>query len=356
MVEARSPKRNGPDLLRSLSRRSLLLFAAGLPVLAGACTPAPPSLAANLARRAAGLSPSPGATATVAFDTTPFPFHGTVPGRNKPFMDVDDNGRLGHASLRNGVLWEDQTYSDRRVLLSIPKGFDPRRPAALVVFLHGNEARLDRDVLNRQGVARQLAESNINAVLVAPQFALDAKDSSAGRFWEPGVFALFLKEAGRRLAELYGRPEAAFVFDEAPVILVGYSGGYLPAAAALRYGGAGRRIRGVVLLDALYGEEETFEGFVARRGQGFFVSLYGKSSRSGNEALRRRLAARGIPIGDDSLGEAIPAGGVVFVDAGDAVPHGDFVTAALGGDPLTAVLARLRGFPRSPAAGLVASD
>ncbi len=356
MVKLRSRKRNGPDLLRKLSRRSILLLAAGLPVLAGACTPSPPLLAASAARRTAGLPRSPGATALVTFDTTPFPFHGIAPGRTQAFLDVSDNGRLGHSSLRNGVLWEDQTYSEKRVLLSIPKGFDPRRPSAIVVFLHGNEAQLERDVRDRQGVARQLAQSDMNAVLVAPQFALDAKDSSAGRFWEPGVFAQFLKEAGRRLAVLNGTPDAAFVFDEAPVILVGYSGGYLPAAAALRYGGAGRRIRGVVLLDALYGEQETFESFVAHRGSGVFVSLYGKSSRDGNEALRRRLVARGVPIVDDSLTQAIGPGSVVFVDAGDAVAHGDFVTAALGGDPLTAVLSRLRGFPRDPAGGLLASE
>ena len=356
MVEVRPRATPGSDLVLTLSRRSILLLAAGLPVLAGACTPSPPSLAASLSRRTAGLRPSPGATALVAFDTTPFPFHGTVPGRDKPFMDVDQDGRIGHSSLRNGVLWEDQTYADKRVLLSIPRGFDPRRPSALVVFLHGNEARLDRDVRDRQGVARQLDESGINAVLAAPQFAVDAKDSSAGRFWEPGVFAQFLKEAARRLAELNGTSEAAFVFDEAPVVIVGYSGGYLPAAAALRYGGAGRRLRGVVLLDALYGEDETFESFALHRGPGFFVSLYGKSSRAGNEAMKRRLAARGVPLTDDSVGEAIGPGAVVFVVAGDAVPHGDFVTQALGGDPLTAVLARLRGFPRNPAAGLVASE
>ncbi len=356
MVEVRPRIPQDPDLVLTLSRRSILLLAAGLPVLAGACTPSPPSLAGSLSRRTAGLSPSQGATALVAFDTTPFPFHGTVPGRDKPFMDVDQDGRLGHSSSRNGILWEDQTYADKRVLLSIPEGFDPRRPSALVVFLHGNEARLERDVRDRQGVVRQLDASGINAVLVAPQFALDAKDSSAGRFWEPGTFALFLHEAGRRLAELNGTPQAAFVFDEAPVVIVGYSGGYLPAAAALRYGGAGRRLRGVVLLDALYGEDETFDTFVLHRGSGFFVSLYGKSSRAGNEAMKRRLAARGVPLADDSLGEAIGPGAVVFVDAGDAVPHGDFVTGALGGDPLAAVLARLRGFPRGPAAGLVASE
>ena len=63
-----------------------------------------------------------------------------------------------------------------------------------------------------------------------------------------------------------------------------------------------------------------------------------------------------MPITDDSLNGEIAPGGVVFVDAGDAVAHGDFVTAALGGDPLAGVLGRLRGYPRNPAAGLVASE
>ena len=302
-----------------------------------------------MTRRTKALSPAAdAAVALVGFDTTPFPFHGMAPGRDKPFMDVNDNGRLGHSSLRNGVLWEDQTYNERRVLLSIPKGFDPRRPSAVVVFLHGNEATLERDVRDRQGVARQLALSGINAVLVAPQFALDAKDSSAGRFWEPGVFETFMREASRHLAELYGTPDAAFVFDNAPVILVGYSGGYLPAAAALRYGGAGRRIRGVVLLDALYGEDDTFENFVEHRGPGFFVSLYGQSSRTGNEALRRRLQARDIPITNDSLNQTIAPGAVVFVDAGDGVAHGDFVTSALGGGPACGRFGAVTGLPAQP--------
>ena len=335
-----------------MTRRSLLLSAA-LPAIAG-CTPVVPELAAREAKRAVKLAPSPGALALVDFETTPFPFHGTVPGTGRPFMDVADNGRLGHSSLRNGVLWEDQTYDDRRVLLSIPKGFDPRRPAAMVVFLHGNEARLDRDVRDRQGVPRQVAQSGINAVLVAPQFALDAKDSSAGRFWEPGVFRQFLREAARKLADLYGTRDADFVFDEAPVILVAYSGGYLPAAAALRYGGGGRRIRGVVLLDALYGEDETFARFIAERGTDVFVSVYGKSSRLGNEAMVRRLEARGTMVAA-ILGGAIAPGGVTFLDAGDDVPHVDFVTAALGGDPLAQVLARLRAFPKYPTE-LVASE
>ncbi len=245
--------------------------------------------------------------ALVGFDTTPFPFHGAVPGRDKPFMDVNDNGRLGHSSLRNGVLWEDQTYNERRVLLSIPKGFDPRRPSAVVVFLHGNEATLERDVSDRQGVARQLASRASTPCWwrrnsrSTPRIRAPAASGSRASSRIP-------ERGGRHLAELYGTRDAEFVFDNAPVILVGYSGGYLPAAAALRYGGAGRRIRGVVLLDALYGEDDTFESFVEHRGSGFFVSLYGQSSRAGNEALRRRLQARGVPITNDSLNQTIAPG------------------------------------------------
>ena len=326
-------------------------------MLVAACAREPSLISPKLAQAKLPLRPVESArTGLVAFDTTPFPFHGRAPGASRAFMDVADNGRLGHSSLRNGILWEDQTYSERRVLLSLPSRFDPRKPSAIVVFLHGNEATLERDVVDRQGVPRQLARSGLNAVLVAPQFALDAKDSSAGRFWEPGVFNQFLHEAARRLADLYGTRDAEFVFENAPVILVGYSGGYLPAAAALRYGRAGTRVRGVVLLDALYGEQDTFEAFIAaREGERFFVSLYGKSSKDGNETMLRRLQARGTEVAT-VLGSSIEPGSVTLVDVGDAVAHGDFVTQALNGSPLADILSRIRAFPRRPDSGLLASD
>ena len=122
----------------------------------------------------------------------------------KPFLDVEEGERRGRNAPRGGILWEDATYSDNRVLLSIPRGFDIRKPALIVVYFHGNGATLTRDVRNRQQVPRQIVESGLNAVLVAPQFAVDAADSSAGRFWEPGVFAQFLSEAADRLTRLHG--------------------------------------------------------------------------------------------------------------------------------------------------------
>ncbi len=203
-----------------------------------------------------GLQPLKEAkTQLVAFDASIFPYRSVVPDTNKPFLDARDGGKRGHTSLRGEVYWEQTTYSDRRSLLYLPAGYDPRRPSLIVLFLHGQGATLERDVINRQAVPRQIAESGQNVALVAPQLAVDAADSSAGNFWRPGHFAAYIDEAAERLMRLHGDRRAGAHFNQAPVVVVAYSGGYLSAAYALERGGADHRIKGVILMDALYGDE-----------------------------------------------------------------------------------------------------
>jgi len=119
-------------------------------------------------------------TSLVDFETAPFPYHGTVPASGQPFLNAGTEGHWGHVNFRGNVLWESQTFSDDRVLLHIPPGFDPKRPAVMVVFFHGHGADLAQDVRDRQQVPAQITAAGVNAVLVAPQFAVDAADSSAG--------------------------------------------------------------------------------------------------------------------------------------------------------------------------------
>jgi len=197
-------------------------------------------------------------TELVAFDNSPFPYSGQPPGQDKPFYDLERDGRRGHTSPRGGVYWEDLTYSDRRVLLHIPRGFNPALPALMIVYLHGNMTNLEGVVYRHQQVPRQVSESGLNAVLVAPQFAVNALDSSPGRFYEAGHFRRFVEEAGVRLARLNGDARARAAIESLPVILVAYSGGYAPAAWAVHHGGIGDRLRGVILLDALYAELDKF--------------------------------------------------------------------------------------------------
>ena len=84
-----------------------------------------------------------------------------------------------------------------------------RKPGVIVVFFHGNGATLERDVRDRQLVPQQITDSGVNAVLLAPQMAVDAADSSAGKFWQPGGLKRFMDELADHLARLTGDPNSA---------------------------------------------------------------------------------------------------------------------------------------------------
>ena len=177
---------------RSLGRLAGTLLAASIMGRTGIAKAAAPKGALPATR-----------AALVPFATAPFPYHGIVPEDGSDFFDVQHGDRLGHTAPRGGVYFEDQTYSDNRVLIALPQGFDLRKKAVIVVFFHGNGATLERDVIDRQRVLDQVSQSGLNAVLVAPQFAVDALDSSAGRFWQPGAFAQFIDEADTNMAALW---------------------------------------------------------------------------------------------------------------------------------------------------------
>lgn len=284
----------------------------------------------------------------VDFDASAFPYRGLVPDSNKPFLDRRDGQRRGHTTGRGDVYWEDKAYSDRRSLLYLPKGFDPMRPVLMVVYFHGQGATLERDVAQRQAVPRQVAESGQNIALVAPQLALDATDSSAGNFWRVGHFAKYVDEAAERLMRLYGDRAAGRGFNLAAVVIAAYSGGYHPAAYALERGGANHRIGGVILMDALYGDEPRFAAwFAARRRQAFLLSAYTDSTRAENATLQGLLAKRRIPF-TRSLPRTLSPGTAAFVATGGLDMHVDFMTRAWAPDPLRQALAMIPGYAIAP--------
>ncbi|MPZ30384.1 MAG: alpha/beta hydrolase [Rhodospirillales bacterium] len=336
-----------------VKRRALLLGALLMPTAAHARTTRKPAKrpvkqpAKKAATTTKPLGPQPlkdGRTQLVAFNASAFPYRSVVPGSNKPFLDVRNGKQRGHTSPRGNVYWEHPTYSDRRSLLYLPVGFDPRRPVLMVFYFHGQGATLERDVMVRQAVPRQIAESGQNIALVAPQLAVDAADSSAGNFWKPGHFAAYVDEAAERLMRLYGNRAAGRQLNLAPVVIVAYSGGYLSAAYALDRGGANHRIKGVILMDALYGDEDKYAAWMAaRRRQAFLLSAYTDSTRNENAALQGLLGKKRVPYAKN-LPSALNPGTMAFVSCGGLNMHGDFVTRAWRPDPLKAALAMIPGY------------
>jgi hypothetical protein len=242
-------------------------------------------------------------TTLVSLKSSAFPYFGNNPSSDAPFLNVSKDGRRGHRSYGGRVYWQDQTYNDNRVLMHVPENFDVRKPGVIVVFFHGNGATLERDVRNRQLVPQQISDSGVNAVLLAPQLAVDASDSSAGKFWQPGGLKRFVDESADHLAELYGDPNAAKAFANMPVIIVGYSG----------------------------------------------VSAYTRYTKRHDRELIEMIREKGIAVRDDMDGPLRP-GSVVFVQTPDGVTHRDYVTHAWTDNPVKEVLVKMAAAPARLAA------
>jgi hypothetical protein len=212
------------------------------------------------------------------------------------------------------------------------------------VFFHGNGATLERDVRDRQLVPQQITDSGVNAVLLAPQLAVDAADSSAGKFWEPGGFKRFIDESASHLARLYGDPKSAQAFANMPIVIVGYSGGFLPTAWSLEVGGISNRVRGVFLLDAVYGELDKFASWIEKNRSGFFVSSYTRYTKPRDRELMDMLRSKGITVAENMDGPLRP-GSVVFVQTRDGIRHRDYVTQAWTEHPIREVLVKMAEQP-----------
>jgi hypothetical protein len=283
-------------------------------------------------------------TTLVSMKSSAFPYYGSNPRSEAPFLNISNGERKGHRSYGGRVYWQDETYNDSRVLVHVPEHFDARKPGVIVVFFHGNGATLERDVRDRQLVPQQITDSGANAILLAPQMAVDAADSSAGKFWQAGGLKRFIDESANHLARLTGDPNSARAFANMPIVIVGYSGGFLPTAWSLEVGGISDRVRGVVLLDAVYGEMDKFVSWIESHRSGFFVSSYTRYTARRDRELMSTLRQKGITVSEDMDGPLRP-GSVVFVETADGITHRDYVTRAWTRDPLKDVLVKMSATP-----------
>ena len=283
-------------------------------------------------------------TTLVSMKSSAFPYYGDNPASAAPFLNVSKDGRRGHRSYSGRVYWQDETYNDNRVLVHIPENFDLRKPGVIVVFFHGNGATLERDVRDRQLVPQQVSDSGVNAVLLAPQMAVDAADSSAGKFWQPGAFRRFIMESADHLARLYGDPGAAKAFADLPIVIVGYSGGFLPTAWSLEVGGLSDHVRGVILLDAVYGELDKFASWIENHRSGFLVSSYTHYTAHHDRDLMHMLREKGIAVSGD-MDAPLRPGSAVFVETGEGITHRDYVTHAWTKYPIEQVLMKMAATP-----------
>src|SRR5262249_52730748 len=172
---------------------------------------------------------------------------------------------------------------------------------------------------------------------------------------QAGGFKRFMSESVDTLARLYGEPGSAKTFANMPIVIVGYSGGFLPTAWSLEGGGISDRVRGVGLLDAVYGELDKFASWIGTHRNGFFLSSYTHYTARRNHELMSMLRGKGIAVSEDTDAPLRP-GRVVFVETGDGITHRDYVTRAWTKNPIEEVLVKMASSETRIAASGTASS
>ena len=188
-------------------------------------------------------------------------------------VSSDDRGvtlllELEHAPFPAAGSW----HRDPTVLVFVPRHHRPSSGGIhFVVHFHGHNSTVERATAAHQ-LREQLFDSKQNAILVVPELAAMAADSSCGKLEAPGAFARMLDDV---LATLATHEARTALGASAPgvgaktgrVCISAHSGGYHAAACAIRNGGA-PNVHEVYLFDALYADTDVFRDWVvAGRGK-----------------------------------------------------------------------------------------
>lgn len=191
----------------------------------------------------------------------------------------------------------------------------PPQGATVVLYLHGWEGCARAIVASGAvpcldggaptagwGLGARHDEAGTRSVLVVPQLAWRARTGNPGRFREPGFAAAWLAELTEEvLAPRLGLDRV----DD--LVVVAHSGGYLTALELLD----ALPVRGVVLLDALYGGADRVASWVAAGEERRAVSLYtGHPGTTGqSQGLARRVA---LALGPQRVAVDPPAAGAAL--------------------------------------------
>jgi hypothetical protein len=291
--------------------------------------------------RKAGPAIQPG-TFTQVLTHAPFPYSGKYGDTEIDFFDFVDpvSGLRFHTNRYGERLSEQEHYRDGIVLFHIPPHFNPRKPFMYILFFHGILSDIQQRV-KEYHLDEQVNKSGRNVILVAPQLARNAADSSPGKLIKRKAFRALMHEVAVVLAPRVGK-EFRKHSEQAPIVLVAFSGGYKSVAAILDRGGVQSRIKGVVLMDALYDDLHIYEKWILnRRTKTFFVNIYtaGGSCEENSRMLAGELLRHKIGISPE-WPERISSRGIYFIHSPNE--HVDIPTEGPPKNPVTELLRIIR--------------
>lgn len=230
-------------------------------------------------------------TYSLSLASAPFPYEGPQGDTKIPFFDHHDpktNERC-HTTSEGVCYPEKPYYTDSRVFIHVPQHFQPSKPWTLLFFFHGHHTDWSRD-FKTSPILAQIAESSANIILIAPQFAKDAADSSPGKFYQEGTFNVFLEDVCQNLEKKIQKSNCT----ESEILFAGFSGGFKPIAYLLAQKSLSPHLHAVLLLDAFYSEFDKFERWIEKNPEMCWVNVYGESTEKNYQDFFKKLRKKNI--------------------------------------------------------------
>ncbi|MEO8700117.1 MAG: hypothetical protein ABI867_08740 [Kofleriaceae bacterium] len=167
----------------------------------------------------------------------------------------------------------------------IPRGYNPRR-AQTIVYVHGYYIHVD-DAWQQHRLPEQFAASTINAMFIACEAPAGV---SEGVYWE-SINAL-LAEVGRGIGQKQAKRR---------IVAIGHSGAFRTLLGWLDE----PELRTVVLLDAAYGEIESYRAWITASERHRLIDI-AEDTQPWTEALHKTLPESVVLEDFPSVEEGIP--------------------------------------------------
>lgn len=219
----------------------------------------------------------------------------------------------------------------RLAILVCADDFNPRKAFNIVLFFHGFDLPLDKQV-TRHALAEQVVKCRQNCVIVCPRTAISrTAEHNPGAFGDEGYFSKFLGELPTHIKDLVGDSsldiaDLTAMAARARLVVATFSAGHRVASAVLSYSSVRERLAALAFFDSLYESDFYYQhpDFILNAGAlvGVYRTIYdqGADERDNHKELIARLTSlHAAPSPSIDAVEALHPGVAIMesVDIGD---------------------------------------
>ena len=158
-------------------------------------------------------------------------------------------------------------YNDSSVFVFVPAHFNKKKDYELIYWFHGWNNNID-SALKTFHLVEQFVAAKRNAIFIFPEGPKNAPDSYGGKFEQPEKFNFFTKDILKQLAD----KKVIHTKYQPKLILCGHSGAYKVISHVLEYNSF--IVKGVVLFDALYGQQKIYANYLEQHINCYFINIY----------------------------------------------------------------------------------